>query len=146
MVDRGEGGHIVNVASAAAYTPGRSYPAYATTKAAVLMLTESLGAELAGDGIGVSAVCPGFARTGITTATRYVGVTDSEQDRRRRSADRIYARRNLTPDQVAAGIVRAVRTDRAVMPVGAEAHLALAASRLAPGMLRRLARVDIGAR
>ena len=35
MVERGQGGHIVNIASAAAYSPSIVYPAYATSKAAV---------------------------------------------------------------------------------------------------------------
>ena len=60
--EHGEGGHIVNVASAAAYLPSRVLPAYATTKAAVLMLSECLRAELADDGIGVTALCPGFVQ------------------------------------------------------------------------------------
>ncbi|HEY8544288.1 MAG TPA: SDR family oxidoreductase, partial [Acidimicrobiales bacterium] len=65
MIDHGEGGHIVNVASAAAFSPSRVLPAYATTKAAVLMLTECLRAELADEGIGVTAVCPGMVDSGI---------------------------------------------------------------------------------
>ena len=50
MAERGEGGHLVNIASAAAYAPSASLPAYATTKAAVRMLSECLRAELAGGG------------------------------------------------------------------------------------------------
>ena len=34
MVERGQGGHIVNTSSAAAFTPSRTLPAYATSKAA----------------------------------------------------------------------------------------------------------------
>ena len=64
MAARGEGGHIVNVASAAAFVPSRTLPAYATTKAAVLMLSECLRAEVGGLGIGVSAICPGLIDTG----------------------------------------------------------------------------------
>ncbi|HZY75235.1 MAG TPA: SDR family oxidoreductase, partial [Jatrophihabitantaceae bacterium] len=74
MLERGEGGQIVNVASAAAFTPSRTLPAYSTTKAAVLMLTECLRAELAGDGIGVTAICPGFVDSDITRTTTFVGV------------------------------------------------------------------------
>ena len=69
LVERGRG-HIVNVASAAAYTPSKMLPAYGATKAGVLMLSESLRAELAGTGVGDSAVCPGFIATGIYRAAR----------------------------------------------------------------------------
>jgi NAD(P)-dependent dehydrogenase (short-subunit alcohol dehydrogenase family)/pimeloyl-ACP methyl ester carboxylesterase len=142
MVERAEGGHIVNVASAAAFAPSRNYPAYATTKAAVLMLTECLGQELADSGVGVSAVCPGFANTNIARATQYVGVDAEEQDRLRGSADRAYRRRNLSPDTVAAAIVRAVETKAPIVGVGTEAHLARLMSRLAPDLVRRLGRMS----
>lgn len=48
MVARGQGGHILNTASAAAFAPSRDLAAYATTKAAVLMLSECMRGELAG--------------------------------------------------------------------------------------------------
>ena len=52
MAERGTGGHLVNIASAAAFAPSASLPAYATTKAAVRMLSECLRAELAGPASG----------------------------------------------------------------------------------------------
>jgi NAD(P)-dependent dehydrogenase (short-subunit alcohol dehydrogenase family)/pimeloyl-ACP methyl ester carboxylesterase len=140
MREHGEGGHIVNVASAAAYAPQRTLAAYATTKSAVLMLSECLRAELAGDGIGVTALCPGFVRTNITATTRFVG-TDPETERRRQQATTaLYARRNYPPDRVAEAVVRAVERDVALAPVTPEAHVLLAMSRLTPGLLRAVAR------
>src|SRR5690606_39820944 len=56
MAERGQGGHIVNTSSAAAFTPSRGLAAYSTSKAAALMLSECLRAELKGKGIAVSAV------------------------------------------------------------------------------------------
>ena len=143
MKERGEGGHIVNIASAAAFTPSRTLPAYATTKAAVLMLSECLRAELAAEGIGVSAVCPGFVNTGIAKATRYVGVSGAEQDRLRGNADRLYRLRNVGPDRIAAAVLRSVRENRAVVPVAAEARIGSALRRLSPGALRLIARRDL---
>jgi short-subunit dehydrogenase len=143
MKERGEGGHIVNIASAAAFTPSRTLPAYATTKAAVLMLSECLRAELAGEGIGVSAVCPGFVNTGIARATRYVGVTGEEQERLRGNADRLYRLRNVSPDRIADAVLRSVRENRAVVPVAAEARIGAALRRLSPGALRLIARRDL---
>ena len=143
MVDEGRVGHIVNIASAAAFTPSRTLPAYATSKAAVLMLTECLRAELAADSIGVSAICPGFVDTGIAAATRYVGATDEEQAFRRRSADRVYKRRRVTPDAVADAVLRAVDGDRPLVPVAAEARLGLLTQRFAPHLRRAIARIDL---
>ncbi|MDX6356376.1 MAG: hypothetical protein QOF98_3279, partial [Streptomyces sp.] len=109
MVERGQGGHIVNTASAAAFQPSRALPAYSTSKAAVLMLSECLRAELAPYGIGVSAICPGLVNTAITGSARHAGVDAAEQERRRASAAKLYRLRNYPPEKVARAVLRAVR-------------------------------------
>ncbi|WP_189311557.1 SDR family oxidoreductase [Streptomyces brasiliensis] len=142
MAERGQGGHIVNVASAAAYQPSRALPAYGTSKAAVLMLSECLRAELADRGIGVSAICPGFVNTNITSTARFTGVDAEEERRRRKSTARLYGKRNYPPEKVAQAIMEAVVRNEAVTPVTPEARGAYLMSRYAPGALRRLARVE----
>ncbi|WP_328412850.1 SDR family oxidoreductase [Streptomyces violaceus] len=141
MAERGQGGHIVNVASAAAYQPSRALPAYSTSKAAVLMLSECLRAELAGRGIGVTAVCPGIVNTAITSTAHFAGVDAQEETRLQQRAARLYGLRNYPPEKVAAAILRAVVRDAAVVPVTPEARGARVLSRLAPGVLRGIARV-----
>ncbi|GEL25952.1 short chain dehydrogenase [Pseudonocardia sulfidoxydans NBRC 16205] len=140
MQERGAGGSIVNVASAAAFLPHRSMSAYATTKAAVLALSQSLRAELADDGIGVTALCPGFVHTDITATSRFAGQDPEAEQRSRDAATEAYRRRNYTPDRVATKLVRAVEKDLALAPVTAEAHVGLLASRLAPGLIRAIAK------
>ncbi len=142
MAERGQGGHIVNTASAAAFQPSRALPAYSTSKAAVLMLSECLRAELAPHGIGVSAICPGLVNTAITSTARHAGVTEEEQERRRVKSAKLYSLRNYPPEKVARAIVRAVQRNTAVVPVTPEARGARLLSRLSPGALRALARVD----
>ncbi len=143
MVERGEGGTIINIASASAYLPSKSMVAYSTTKAAVLAFSESLRADLADEGISVTAVCPGFVNTNIAKSTVYAGMTAEQQDRARAKADAAYRRRNYTPEATAKAIVKAVRTGPAVLPVAAEARLGYAMRRLSPSMIRLLARFDI---
>lgn len=142
MAERREGGHIVNVASAAAFLPSRTLGAYCTTKAAVLMLSECLGAELKPLGIGVSAICPGIINTPIVTATKYVGITPDEQDRKASKMAKQYKRRGFGPEKVAAAIVKAVREKTPVVPVAPEASIARFMSRLSPAAMRRFARID----
>jgi NAD(P)-dependent dehydrogenase (short-subunit alcohol dehydrogenase family) len=60
---QGMGGHIVNVASMAAYLPGPQAGIYTASKFAVRGLTESLRFNLAPHGIGVSLMCPGLTTT-----------------------------------------------------------------------------------
>ncbi|THA25524.1 SDR family oxidoreductase [Streptomyces sp. RKND-216] len=141
MADRRQGGHIVNTASAAAFQPSRALPAYCTSKAAVLMLSECLRAELAGQDIGVSAVCPGFVTTNITATARFTGVDAEEQERLRERTTRRYARRNYPPERVAAAVLRAVAENRPVVPVTPEARTAHLLARMYPRALRAIARV-----
>ncbi|MGW4274817.1 SDR family oxidoreductase [Streptomyces seoulensis] len=144
MKERGAGGHIVNLSSAAAYLPSKMLAAYATSKAAVFMLSDCLRAELARDRIGVSTICPGIVNTNITRTTTFSGVDAAEQERRQKKFSGLYARRGFPPEKVAAEILDAVRTGRAVVPVTVEAKAARLVSRLAPGALRLAARLKVG--
>jgi NAD(P)-dependent dehydrogenase (short-subunit alcohol dehydrogenase family) len=63
MKAHGEGGHIVNVASMAAYISGPQAGIYTASKFAVRGLTECLRYNMAPYGIGVSLMCPGLTRT-----------------------------------------------------------------------------------
>ncbi|MCK2214605.1 SDR family oxidoreductase [Actinomadura sp. ATCC 31491] len=135
MVERGQGGHLVNVASLAAFAPTRLLPAYSVSKAGVKALSDVLRAELAGHGIGVSVVCPGFVSTPMAGHTTYVG------EDRRESAVRWLARRGYPAERVAAHILRAVHRDEAVVPVNLEGKIGYALSRISPRLMRRVARL-----
>ncbi|MFJ4034616.1 SDR family oxidoreductase [Streptomyces griseoluteus] len=142
MAERGQGGHIVNIASAAAFQPSRALPAYSTSKAAVLMLSECLRAELAAKDIGVTAICPGIVNTNITSTTRFTGVDETEARRRQERSSRLYGKRNYPPEKVARAILDTVAENRAVVPVTPEARGAYLLSRFVPGALRKVARVE----
>ena len=107
------------------------------------MLSESLRAELAPNGIGVTAVCPGFIATNITRATHYVGLSEEEHQRVAERATRLYERRNFTPERVAGAVLDAIGADLPVALVAPETKLAHALWRFAPGVLRRLAKLDV---
>ncbi len=62
MAARG-GGSVINVASVAGERPLPGMGVYCVSKAAVLMLTEVLAAELARQKIRVNAIVPGFVKT-----------------------------------------------------------------------------------
>jgi short-subunit dehydrogenase len=65
MREHGQGGHIVNTSSMAGILQYSSAGIYVATKLAVVGLSEALRAELAPEGIGMSAFCPGGVRTNI---------------------------------------------------------------------------------
>ena len=58
-------GAIVNVASLVAFYPLSGSATYAATKSYLKVFTEALHQELAGTGVRVQALCPGFTRTEI---------------------------------------------------------------------------------
>jgi len=60
---QGEGGHVINIASMAAYLSGPQAGIYTASKFAVRGLTECLRMNLAPYDIGVSLVCPALTRT-----------------------------------------------------------------------------------
>lgn len=66
----GEGGHIVNTASMAGLVSGLGFSPYATSKFAVVAMSEGLARQLHPLGIGVTVICPGFVRTHISGSAR----------------------------------------------------------------------------
>lgn len=59
------GGKVVMMASQAGVQAGARYGAYGASKHALIGLTQVLGAELAPEGIGVNAICPGLVDTDL---------------------------------------------------------------------------------
>ena len=59
------GDHLVNVASQAAFSPLPYINLYAATKAFVYSYTRALREELRDSGIVVTAICPGWIKTGL---------------------------------------------------------------------------------
>lgn len=69
MIERGNGGSIVNIASAAAKVPLHGAVDYCVSKAGVWMLTKAFALEMAEHGIRVNAIGPGFIETPMTART-----------------------------------------------------------------------------
>jgi NAD(P)-dependent dehydrogenase (short-subunit alcohol dehydrogenase family) len=105
MVERGEGGAIVNLASSAALAGAPNVGAFSAARAGVVRLTEVLALELAPHGIRANAVCPlgvsphqGDGNPGLTS-TRAGGGAPDWVDRT------IPLGRYQQPDETAAVIV-----------------------------------------
>ena len=128
MLERGFGG-ILNVSSMAGFgvSPGSSV--YGATKAFVTSLSESLHAELAGTGVHVTALCPGFTRTEFHAANNVeIGYLPSVAW--------------LEADDVARAGLAAVAEGRVLAVPGAQYKVAAGAARVLPGaVLRQLARL-----
>ena len=101
--ERGHG-HLVNIASLAGVNPTRALATYCGTKHFVLGFTESLHRELAGSGVGVTAILPGVVRTELSAGAKVPGWAEGLT--------------TVDPEDVAEEIVAAVgsRKMRAVRP------------------------------
>lgn len=97
---RSGGGQIVNIASLAGRIPSAGSAIYSGTKAAVTAFSEALDAELADQGVRVSAVLPSFTSTGLIDGT---------------TAPRLSP--PISPEQVAAAVVGLFRRSRPVAVV-----------------------------
>jgi NAD(P)-dependent dehydrogenase (short-subunit alcohol dehydrogenase family) len=122
-------GHVVNVSSGLAFVPTAGESAYAATKAAVLQLSLCLRADWAAQGVVVTAICPGFVNTAIARSARFTG--GLEDARARARLVKGFSRAH-PPEKVGHAIVRAIATDRAVVPVGFESILGWYAHRCMP--------------
>jgi NAD(P)-dependent dehydrogenase (short-subunit alcohol dehydrogenase family) len=66
-------GAVVTFSGGGATTPLPRFDAYATSKAAVVLLSENIAVELAGQGVRINCVAPGFVATGIHQSTLAAG-------------------------------------------------------------------------
>jgi NAD(P)-dependent dehydrogenase (short-subunit alcohol dehydrogenase family) len=93
-------GRIVNVGSTASLKGYRYVSAYVSAKHALLGFTRALAQEVAGTGVSVNAVCPGFTDTELVAE----------------SIERIVTRTGRTPAQALSDLTRANPLGRLIRP------------------------------
>ncbi len=99
MIQKKQGGKIVNIASVLSFQGGVLVPAYAAAKGGVAQLTKALANEWAPEGINVNAIAPGYMVTDNTTALR------QDPNRSRQILERIPAGRWGDPEDLAGAAV-----------------------------------------
>ena len=139
MVERGAGGHIVNVSSMYGYWPSPGVIGYLTAKFGVFGFSEALREDLRGHGIGVSTVCPGVVRTNLLKTMRLRNDGGPEEKARER-LEETYRRRDYGPEHVARAIVKAIRSNRKIVIVSPEARIMYQIERFCPPLSRLIAR------
>lgn len=99
LVEQGQGGAIVNIATVSALNAMPYGSAYAAAKAAVLSLTRSLAVEWGARDIRVNAVAPGSIATPKSASNRRPGDTDGTD------LEVIPMRRRGTSDDIASAVL-----------------------------------------
>lgn len=128
-------GHILNVASAAGMIAMPMMGPYNVTKAAVVALSETLYAELADDGIGVSVLCPSFFPTNLTRSPR-----TSVDEGVRRAALRLVESGGWTAREIAEAALEGIDGGALHVTPQFDIRWAWRLKRLAPRMFQRAAR------
>lgn len=100
MVQRGQGGAIINMSSTNGIAGEEDYAHYNASKGGVLLLTKTMAVELGQYGIRVNALCPGYIHTSLNeTIAAGIGADQFERDY---AEQRIPLRRVGVPEEVAA--------------------------------------------
>ena len=105
---------------------------YSASKFAVVGMSESLRVELAGTGVTVTTVCPGYVKTGLHEATRYSNAGF------RAFLDKPRRGHGLSADSVARRSIRATLDRRPVLVLGPE-KAGVWLRRLSPSLYTHLA-------
>ena len=98
------GGRVINISSVLGKFGVPGYTAYCASKHGVLGFTKALALEVAGRGITVNAICPGWvdtemARVGIEESASYQGIT--AQQFKRQAVEAVPIKRFLEAEEVA---------------------------------------------
>ena len=113
IISHGEGGHFVNTASMAGLISPPGMEPYCASKYAVVAMSEGWAAQLAGQGIGVSILCPGFVKTRIHESRRNrtgaYGVDEREPSFDASLSSPVLS--GISTEPVAARVVEAVKAD-----------------------------------
>ncbi len=127
MVRRGDGGHLVNVSSAAGLLAFPWHSAYSASKFGIRGVSEVLRFDLRRHRIGVSLVCPGAVATPLVGTVDIAGV--DRENPRVKAAVRSFEKRAVSPERAATALLDGVARNRFLVYTSADIRLGYWVSR-----------------
>lgn len=119
--------HIVNVCSMFGLVGMPKLAAYCATKFGLVGFSDSLRTEYGREGLGVTALCPGFVKTNLFTSAPL-----PEKSKGHKIPPSMFS---TTPERVAAATIRAIRRNKRQVIVEPFAHVLCGLKRFTPGLL-----------
>lgn len=139
MVEAGDGGHLVNVSSAAGLFGLPWHAAYSASKFGLRGVSEVMRFELKRHRIGVSLVCPGGVDTPLTETVQIAGVDTS--DPRFAKLQKRFRRHAVSPERAADAIIKGVINNRYLVYTSTDIRLLHLAQRVTPHIYNAIMRV-----
>ena len=119
--------HVLNVCSMFGLVAMPKLAAYSTSKYAMVGFSEALRAEYGREGLGVTALCPGFVATNL-----FASAPLPENSKGPKTPPRIFC---TTPEKIAHAAVKAIRRNRRLVVVELFAKLLTTLKRFTPGLI-----------
>ena len=119
--------HVLNVCSMFGLVGMPKLAAYSTTKFAMVGFSDALRAEYGREGLGVTALCPGFVDTNLFTSAPLAAGAKAHK-----LPPAIFC---TTADQVAQAAINAIRRDHRLVIISPWAKLLVTTKRLVPGLI-----------
>ncbi len=119
--------HVLNVCSMFGLVAMPKLVAYCTSKYALVGFSEALRAEYGREGLGVTALCPGFVATNL-----FASAPVAANSKGPKIPPRIFC---TTPEKIARQALRAIRLNRRVVVVEPLAKLLTTVKRFAPSVI-----------
>jgi short-subunit dehydrogenase len=119
--------HVVNVCSMFGLVAMPKLAAYCTSKHGLVGFSEALRAEYGREGLGVTALCPGFVATNLFSSAPL-----ADNSKGPKVPPRIFC---TTPEKVARATVKAIRRNRRMVVVEPIAKLLTTIKRFSPGLI-----------
>jgi short-subunit dehydrogenase len=126
MLERPEA-HVLNVCSMFGLVGMPKLAAYSTAKFAMVGFSEVLRNECGRDGLGVTALCPGFVDTNLFTSAPL-----GEKQKEHKIPPQIF---RTTPEKVAHAAVSAIRRNKRMVVMTPAAWFLVSLKRFVPGLM-----------